>query len=150
MFRRCCIDRRPRAPKDCYGTPGSGVTKPAETGLMIKIIIPDPPEPKTSLCTKLETLQCSQLRCARSCIKHTKIAPPGPRRRCGRGQTGGGEALCGSICVGYLSGGAGKLLEACGWCPATPHRLDILGPGPRANGPVHEDGHTPPCTDWNI
>ena len=28
-------------------------------------------------------------------------------------QTGGGAALCGSICVGCLSGGAGKLVEAC-------------------------------------
>ena len=26
-------------------------------------------------------------------------------------QTGGGAALCGSICVGCLSGGAGKLME---------------------------------------
>ena len=31
------------------------------------------------------------------------------------GQTGGGAALCGSICGGCLSGGAGKLMEAYAW-----------------------------------
>ena len=41
-------------------TPGSGQSKPAEGGEMMKSIIPDPPEPQKSLCTKLATLQCSQ------------------------------------------------------------------------------------------
>ena len=43
-------------------TPGSGQSKPAEGGKMMKSIIPDPPEPKRSLCTKLVTLHCSQHR----------------------------------------------------------------------------------------